>query len=141
MATLTEPFYGTKRKDGVHEYTFPVAASVTIYAGSIVAADASGNAMPASNGSAAVILGRAKKTADNASGSAGDIDVIVESGHIAWDNASTTPVAVTDIGLVAKAEDDTLIQAPAGIAGANLPIGRVMKIDGTMVWVNTEDRA
>lgn len=80
MTALTADFNARTRPGGsMRVDAYPVAASTTIYKGGIVAINSSGYAVPAGDTAGHRVAGIAVKKADNASGSAGDIDVQVES--------------------------------------------------------------
>ena len=58
-------------------WEYPVAASTTIYEGSIVCVNSGGYAVPGADTSGYVFAGIAREGADNSDGSAGDINVKV----------------------------------------------------------------
>ena len=91
MATLTE---NTPRVYAIGDrLAYPVIASDVIYEGAAVGENVSGYARPLTAGD--VFLGFAIEQADNSSGSAGDIDVKVESkGYI--------KLAISSIGVTSN---------------------------------------
>jgi hypothetical protein len=58
----------------------PVAAATTIYAGTAVALNSAGSAVPASVTAGLTVIGRAEETVDNSAGSAGDLKINVKRG-------------------------------------------------------------
>ena len=113
---------------------YPVAASTTIYAGSLVALNTSGLAVPAANTAGLVVVGRCAKKADNASGAASAINVIVETGAFYFVNGTAT-IAQADVGRPCFVEDDQTVgdTATAGvIAGI---IRSVDSADGVLVGI------
>jgi hypothetical protein len=111
-----------------------VKASTKIYAGALVAIDATGYAIPFATATTLRAAGRARATADNSSGSAGAINVEVETGVFLFDNADCVQA---DIGTDVYATDDHTIthtSTGASIAGKLLGFGS-NGTDTTKVWV------
>lgn len=123
MATLTE---NTPRVYAIgNRLAYPVIASDIIYEGAAVGENASGYARPLSAGD--VFLGFAVAQADNSSGSAGDIDVTVESkGYI---KLPITSIAITsnDRPAVYASDDNTFTLTK----GSNSLIGYVAQWEST----------
>lgn len=118
------------------QFEDPVAAGETIYEGALVALDASGNAVPGSTATTLTARGRALEQADNAGGSAGDIDVTVEAGVFRWANSSGDPIDRTHIGGTAYIEDDQTVSATDG-GSTQSEAGRIVDLDDDGVWVAT----
>lgn len=115
--------------------SLPVAASTTIYGGSIVALNQSGYAVPASAGQSLVIVGVAVAIADNSAGSAGAISVAIERGVFSFNNSSSTSaITDADIGRVVYAADDNTVARISAI-GTLPSVGKVMGLDGSDVLV------
>lgn len=113
----------------------PVAASTKIYAGSLVALNASGYAIPTSADSAFKILGVAEAQADNSSGSAGAINVTVLRGCFGFVNSSSTDaLSSVDIGALCYAVDDQTL-ARTSSRGVRPIVGRVQAIENPLVFV------
>lgn len=111
---------------------YPVVASDIIYAGSIVMIDSAGYANPAAasvtnNG----CVGIAVEKADNASGSAGAVDVEVQEGEFLLD---ATTAAQTIVGDLVYAEDDQTIDETQG---SNEPRAGIATefVSASSVWV------
>lgn len=90
-----------------------VAATTTIYAGTLVARNSSGFAVPAADSAGLVVVGRAEETVVN-SGSAGDKSIRVKPGIFGYANSATNAVAADDIGKPAFVEDDITVATAAG---------------------------
>ncbi len=92
-----------------------VAAATKIYAGSMVAADAAGNIVPAANAAGLVVLGRAEEQVDNSSGLAGDKSVQIRRRKVfAFINSTTNPVTAAFIGRSVFVEDDATVSSQGG---------------------------
>jgi hypothetical protein len=106
MAALTDNRTTASRKLGVKS-EIPVAAAVTIYAGSMVMVDSAGYARPAA---ASVtnrgVPGVATAKADNASGAAGAIKVEVQEGEFLF---AADTLGQDDLGAIMYADDDQTI--------------------------------
>lgn len=89
------------------KHQVPVAASTTIYAGTIVMIDSAGYARPAA---ASVtnkgVVGVATAKVDNSSGSAGDLNVIAQEGEFLF--AGDT-LGQDDLNAIMYADDDQTI--------------------------------
>jgi len=94
MAALTADRQ-TLRQGGGLLQSFPVAATTVIYSGSLVALNAAGNAVPASDTAALIVVGVADKQVDNDPGAAGDRNVDVWSGAIFEFGATSITLAMT----------------------------------------------
>jgi hypothetical protein len=104
--------------------TYPVAANVKIFKGSLVVLNASRQAMPgtsATPGGAVICVGKASATFDNTGGSAGAFDVEVEYGTFSWEFSGT----VADVGKLAYVQDDQTVSTTATDRIAAGPITEV----------------
>lgn len=127
----------TLRREGDF-LVLPVAAGARIHLGALVARDASGNAVPASNTEGLRAVGRAEETADNQGGAAGDVKVQVRRGVFRWKNDSDLPVTAADVYEECYISDDETVRGFDDEQDAPNPIaGRVMELDGDEVWVET----
>ena len=134
MAALTAP-RSTKERE-IKEIGYPVAAGVKIFAGGMVAMDASGFARPAANATTSRAMGVAMATIDNTSGTAGAQTVVVRRSCFGF---ATTDVTVTDVGKDCWALDDQTVTktapasnpAKAGVVVQVEVVGTV-----TVVWVD-----
>lgn len=106
--------------------SMPVAASTTIYAGTMVAKDASGNAVPASSSAALILVGKAEAQVDNSAGAAGAKRVEVRSGVFAFNNsgAGADLIAAANAFAYCYAVDDNVVALTDG--GGTRPIAGVI---------------
>jgi hypothetical protein len=119
----------------------PVAADTRIFAGSLVAINASGYLVPVTNtGSASTlkVLGRAAEHVDNRTavgpGLDGSLSCLVEYGVFLWANLGTDEIDATMLGAEAYAQDDQTVAATSD--GGDRPIaGRIVDVDDAGVWV------
>lgn len=117
---------------------YPVAAATTIYAGTIICLDASGNAKPAANTAGLRVIGRAEDDVDNSAGAAGDLKVNIRREIFRWNNSATNVLAAADKGKLCYVEDDNTV----GSTGTNKVIaGRVHDVDTDGVWVDVREHA
>lgn len=116
-------------------YSAPVAAAKKIYAGALVALDASGNATPGATATTIKGLGRAEEYADNSSGTAGAINVTVAKGVYRFNNStSTDAITRADIGNDCYIVDDQTVAKTNGSATRSVA-GKIDDVDTTGVWV------
>jgi phage portal protein BeeE len=119
------------------KFSAPVAASTTIYAGTLVALDSNGRVVPVSAASTLRAVGRACTRGglsvwDNASGSAGAFDVEIEEGIFFWDNSSAgDAIAQADVGKVVYGVDDQTV-AKTSNTGARSVAGVARYVDSTL---------
>ena len=116
----------------------PLAAGVLLYAGILVAVDASGNANPASDTAGLVVVGRSELHADNSYGSAGALSSPVKRGVFAFVNDTVNPLTAADIGqTIAYVLDNQTVTK----AGTNHQIKAGLVIDvntsAGIVWIDT----
>jgi hypothetical protein len=124
----------TPRRDG-DIINLGVAASKKIYAGALVARDASGYATPGATATTILGIGRAEAQADNSSGSAGDITVDVRKGVFQFANsAGGDEITTAEIGTYCYIVDDQTVAKTNG-SGTRSVAGRVLDVDSTGVWV------
>ncbi len=118
------------------EIEIPVAAATIIYLGTLVARDANGRAVPASDTAGLRVIGRAEEQADNSDGDAGDINVKIRLGCFKFANSADNAIDADDLGKMAVVEDDqTVAETSTNLVCA----GRIMGIDADDdgVWIDT----
>ncbi|MFW6162911.1 MAG: hypothetical protein ACODAJ_09090 [Planctomycetota bacterium] len=119
--------------------SLPVAASETIYAGSLVCVDTDGYAVAAADTSGYIFMGVATEQADNSGGSDGDVHVTVYRRgrfRFGWQGYGLTQAAVGDLAYVV---DDQTLDAPDDTTNDVL-VGQITKIEGTdEVWVDIDE--
>lgn len=130
MTALTKdrkaPQYGSPDDVLPKLVSLPMAASTIIYAGSMVASDASGNAVPASANSALKLWGRAEVQVDNSTGNAGDKRINVRPGVFAFNNsgAGADLIAAANVGAYCYAADDNVVALTD--AGGTRPVAGII---------------
>jgi len=116
-------------------YVLPVAAATHIYAGTLVAVNSSGNAVPAADSSGLLVVGRAEEEVNN-TGSAGDLTILVKRGVFAFDNYGSDLVDGGDRQNFCYVYDDHTVRAAGG--SNNIRAGLVAGLDTDgRVWVDT----
>lgn len=132
MAALTADRAVTMEVGSVRSY--PVKASTTIYAGSIVCVlNSTGYAEPGSDTANLVFVGIARRKADNSSGSAGDISVEVDCIHgSTWRFAATSLAQADGDGTQVYVSDD---QTVAKSTTNSVKIGRLAYFESATVAV------
>lgn len=124
--------YGTGEADLLD---VPVAASTTIYGGSLVCLSG-GYAVPGSTAHGLTALGMAEYTVRN-TGAAGAKRIRVRQGIFRWENsASSDLIAVTDVGKHAFIVDDQTVAKTNGTRTRS-PAGIIHRVDDDGVWVAT----
>ncbi|MBI5770860.1 MAG: hypothetical protein HZA93_23990 [Verrucomicrobia bacterium] len=125
----------TDRRPG-NTVNLPVAAATTIYKGTLVAKDANGRAVPASDTAGLRTIGLATETVDNSAGAAGALTIDVELGVFKFANSATNAIDQNDVGKMAEIEDD---QTVAEDSNEHVSAGRVLALDddGAGVWIDT----
>lgn len=112
--------------------SYPVKASVKIFAGSLVVLQA-GYAKPGVTGTGLVAAGRAESTVDNSAGSDGDLAVAVRQGVFIFANGSTS-ITQADVGADCYIVDDQTVHQTSG-GGARSVAGRILGVDSQGVHV------
>jgi hypothetical protein len=112
-----------------------LAADAVIGAGELVARNAAGRAVLASDTAALKVIGRAECDADNTGGAAGDVEVTLKRGCFQYDNSGTHAVTDAHVGLVCYVEDEHTVSSDKG---ANAIVaGVVVEVDDNGVWIET----
>ncbi|MEI6036157.1 MAG: hypothetical protein WCS65_17975 [Verrucomicrobiae bacterium] len=119
--------------------TVPVAAATNIFAGTLVALDAAGRAVPAADTAGLRVIGRAEASADNSLGAADAITVDLAPGVFRFANSAGDAVDANDIGKDAFVEDDMTVCETG--ATHKVKAGRVVGVDSLGVWVDTTHAA
>ena len=112
-----------------------VAATTKIYGGSLVARDASGNAVPGATATTLKGVGRAEDQVDNSAGAAGDKTVNIRKGVFRFANSSAGDlIARADIGSDCYIVDDQTVAKTDGTSTRSVA-GTVFDVDSVGVWV------
>jgi hypothetical protein len=115
----------------------PIAASTRIYAGTLVAVDSNGRAVPAADTAGLRVIGRAEEEVDNSTGAAGALTVSVKRGTFKFGNSTGDAVDANDLGKIAFVEDDNTVCETG--ATHKVKAGRVIAVDSDGVWVDTAE--
>ncbi len=129
---LTKP--RDTRERGRDLLVIPLAASTTIYQGGLVAANASGYAVPGSVATTLKAAGRAEETIDNSAGSAGDRSITVKRGVFKFKNSGSDPVTQAGVLGDCYIVDDETVAATNG-TNTRSKAGKVLEVEATGVWV------
>lgn len=134
MAALAKDRSTSLKADGTSRTRVgEVAAATTIYKGSIVAKNAAGNLVPASDTAALKVLGIAEETVIN-SGAAGAKTCSYITGVTAeLENAAGAIVQAGKHALCYAADDQSVSTAAAMVN--DIPVGLVVSFTTTKVWV------
>lgn len=132
MAALTED-RNTHQRQG-DEISVPVAATKKIFAGSLVAASATGYATPGATATTLTALGRAEEQVDNSGGADGDVSVQVRRGVFKFGNEAGDLVTQAELGKDCYIVDDQTVARTDGGATRS-KAGKVVGVDSDGVWV------
>lgn len=134
MAALTADRITQKKLRGLKSY--PMAAAVKIFAGSMVAINASGFAAPAADTVDFKVVGVAQKTVDNSAGANGDLNINVEAPVIARYDASS--ILQVMVGKIMYVLDDHTFTSSLG--GSAVKAGRLVEFISTSEgWIEIEE--
>lgn len=121
-------------------YSYPVAASTTIYKGGLVCLNSSGYAVPGSASTTLVAVGRAEETVVN-SGTAGSVNVEVLEGVFKFTNSSSTDaITIAEIGDAVYIVDDDVV-AKTSNGGTRSVAGWCVDVESDGVWVHVKNIA
>lgn len=133
MAALTKGRNTKARSGDISEP--PVKGGVKIQAGSLVAIDANGWAIPMATAVGLAGLGRAEAAADNTAGANGAMSVRVGRGVYLWGNsAAADAITRADINADCFGVDDQTVAKTNG-AGTRSRAGKIHDVDAAGVWV------
>lgn len=129
----------TQMKDG-ELIPVPIAANVKIFAGALVAANATGYATPGAVSTALSYLGRAEETVDNTAGAAGAKTVTVRRGKaFKFANSGADAVTQASLGKLCYIVDDQTVALTNG-NGTRSPAGIVLAVDADGVLIGEPGR-
>ncbi len=120
--------------DGISPFCFPVAATTTLYAGTIGCIDTAGNAVPATLTTGLKVVGCVQKLADNSAGLAGAISVEMKAGVFHFLNYASDLIADTERGETCYVHDNQTVRKTSA-SGTTSVAGTVIDVDSTGVWV------
>lgn len=125
----------TPERDG-RAVVLEVAADTRIFAGSLIAVNSDGFAVPGSNTDGLKGFGRAEEYIDNTEGDNGDAKITVKKGVFKFDNDATLPVTAANLNGDCYIKDDGTVRAKDTEAEAVNPIaGTVFSVEEDGVWV------
>jgi hypothetical protein len=134
MAALTRG-RTTKHKYLQRTQAYPVAAEAVIFTGALVALNAAGFLVAASDAAGIVVVGIALKDADNTGGTNGALSCGVYKGVVALNNAGASSVDAADRGRAVYVADDNTVVKAAGVTN-NIEAGILDEIDDDgQCWV------
>ena len=114
----------------------PVAASTTIYRGSAVCLDSSGNAVAPSAATGLITVGVASAKVDNSAGAAGALKVSTRAGIYGFANsAAGDAITAAEIGDVCYWVDGGTVAKTDG-TGTRSVAGVIVRIESSLVFVN-----
>jgi hypothetical protein len=135
MTALTQE-RNTPRTDSGGDYPFPVAASVTCYAGGIACITTTGYATPGAATASLRTIGRFEETVTNGV-TAGAVNVLIRRGIFKWANSSSADlITFADISNVCYVVDDQTV-AKTSSSNTRPAAGKVHSVDVDGVWVDT----
>lgn len=111
----------------------PIAAATIIYAGTLVAANASGHAVPASDAPGLRVMGCAQETVDNSEGAAAAAGVSIRPGCFRFNNSGSDAVTASETGKFCFIEDDNTVCKTGG--AHRIIAGRVFEVEADGVWI------
>lgn len=124
----------TFRKDG-KLVGFLVAAATLIEAGKLVAVNAAGHLVAATDVAGITVVGVAAETCDNVAGAAGDLACLVERGQLFnLKNDATNPVVQASVGASVYVIDSQTVGVILG-ATNNIVAGTCLAVGADGVWV------
>lgn len=133
MPALTKDRNTLQRSGDVRE--FPVAANAVIFAGAMVALNASRNLVPAATATTLKVVGRAEKTVVNTGGADGAVSCPVGAGIYRYENsAAGDAITRSHIGQTVFAVDDNTVALTNG-TNTRSAAGTVFDVDAAGVWV------
>lgn len=125
----------TPMKDG-ELISVPMATNKKIYAGSLVAANATGFATPGATATTLTYLGRAEESVDNTGGADGAKSIMVRRGKaFKWKNAAGDAVTQAEMGKTCYITDDETVSKTNAGGNTQSAAGKVVGVESDGVWV------
>jgi len=113
-----------------------VAANAKIFAGAIVAANATGFATKGATATTLTYLGRADEFVDNTGGADGAKTIQIRRGKaFKFKNSAGDPVTQASLGKLCYITDDETVSATNAGGNSQSAAGKVVGIDTDGVWV------
>ncbi len=114
------------RRQEANILSYPVAASTKLFEGALITLNASGYAVKAADTTNFTFVGVCDETADNSSGSAGDIRVKVWTYGVI-DVVAGFSAAAADAGLKVYATDDQTVDK-VGTTTNDILVGKIVEV-------------
>ncbi|QOX79800.1 hypothetical protein FY034_12950 [Trichlorobacter lovleyi] len=125
----------TQMKDG-ELIAVPVAANAVIHAGAMVAANATGFAVPGATATTLTYLGRAEEAVDATGYTDGVVQLLVRRGKaFKWKNSGSDAVTQASLGKDCYIVDDETVSKTNAGGNTQSVAGKVVGIDTDGVWV------
>lgn len=125
----------TPMKDG-ELIAVPIAANVKIFAGALVAANATGYATPGATATTLTYLGRAEEYVDNTGGADGAKTVMVRRGRaFKFANSAGDAVTQAELGKTCYIVDDETVSKSNAGGNTQSAAGKVVGVETDGVWV------
>lgn len=116
-------------------FSFGVAASVKIFAGSIVMLNATGYATKGATATGQICAGRAEEQVDNTGGANGAKTIAVRAGVFQFANSAAGDlITIAEIGDNCYIVDDQTVAKTDGTATRSIA-GKIVDVDSAGVWV------
>lgn len=125
----------TPSKDG-ELISVPVATNKKIFAGALVAANATGFATPGAAATTLTYLGRAEESVDNTGGADGAKSVLVRRGKaFKFKNSGGDAVTQAELGKTCYIVDDETVSKTNAGGNTQSAAGKVLGVESDGVWV------
>lgn len=123
----------TRSKTTGRSFTGDVAATTVIYKGAMVARNAAGYIVPASDTANLTVVGVAMEKVDNSAGANGAKTVNIETGVFEFGNAGGAIVQASKHTACYVSDDNSV--TTAAVAASDIKAGTVDAFTTTTVWV------
>lgn len=134
MAALTkDKSTKVRATPGARTNVGDVAAATTIYKGALIAKNAAGFVVPASDTAALVVIGVAEEQVVNAGANGAKTVKYITNLAVALVNLAGAIVQASKHALCYVGDDQSV--TTAAVAANDIPVGKVMEFTTTEVWV------
>ena len=115
---------------------YPVAAATVLLLGTLVALDANGRLVPASDTNGLKGVALAYEEIDNSAGAAGAVLGTVAFGIFKFNNSATQALTAADVGTICYVEDNDTV---AKTSDHKVKAGIVVEVEADGVWVDLRE--
>jgi hypothetical protein len=112
----------------------PVAASTKIEAGKMVAVNATGYLVEASDTASIIVVGVADETIDNSAGANGALTCLVKRAQLFKMKNGTATVTQASVGSNVYVEDDESVEIASGPTN-DIVAGKCLGVESDGVWI------